>query len=127
MPELDQSLLVGGDRADIGPGHVERVRRDIGRDDAVEPPLARQRERYGARSGANVSRGPTALCGKSQDQLDEHFGLRARDQHALVDVQLEDRDGEGRAGLPRTASAFRERVRSGASDRRNRAAFSSSA
>ena len=109
VPQLDRRAERGVEQRGVRPRHGERVERDVGRDDASKLSLARERQRDRARSRADVHGDAAASrsCSARSDLVDEHLGLRARDQHALVDVERQ--VPERRAARPRTRTARRAR------------------
>ena len=89
---------------------VERVLADVGGDDVEVRALVLQGERDRAAAGADVD-DARPLRQPLDRRLDERLGLRPRDQHARVDVQLEVAEalhagdvGDGLALAPRAGA-----------------------
>ena len=77
-------------RRDVLPRHRECVERNVGPVDARETRLGGERERDASRAGADVDRHAAAFVAELlEHEIDEVFGLRTRNEHALVDVQRE--------------------------------------
>ena len=73
----------------VGPGDRQRVGRRIGGPDLdVRPALRRDRQRDGPRSRAEVD-DPAAGRHRVDGEAGDHLGLRPRDQHPRVDVEVE--------------------------------------
>ena len=102
----------------VRPRDVERVGADVGGEDLEVRPLVLERQRDRSRARPHVDHAGTGR--QAQRGLDEVLGLRPRDQHAAVDVQLDvpeplDAEDVGdRLTLAPAAREVHERARLGA-------------
>src|SRR5205823_2486057 len=77
------------ERCGVGARHGERLLRHIGRDQPPAGALAREREREGARTGAEIRDAPLGRRMQCQGALHQELRLRSRDQHRRGDREAQ--------------------------------------
>ena len=100
MSQLDAGAAPVGVARCIGARDVQRVERHVGGDHVLESPFRRERERDGARPGADVHGDAATLrYRETKHDLDELLRLGTRNEHALVDVEREVAKGRAAGGI----------------------------
>jgi hypothetical protein len=71
-------------------GHIERFRRDVGRDDARIGPFARERDGEASAAGTDIGDGRGCRSRHELERcFDDELGLGPGDEHRRIDLEIE--------------------------------------